>query len=54
MRPEDAAAVYETVSTALFESMEEREVLRRRTPEQAENRKARYGHFLRTTPRGRG
>jgi GNAT superfamily N-acetyltransferase len=52
MRPEDATAVYETASTALFESMEEREVLRRRTPEQVENRKARYGHFLRHDPGG--
>ena len=52
MRPEDAAAVYHTASTALFESMEEREVLRRRTPEQVESRKARYGHFLRRDPEG--
>jgi len=52
MRQEDAAAVYETASTALFESMEEREILRRRTPEQVENRKARYGHFLRHDPDG--
>ncbi|MDP9440389.1 MAG: hypothetical protein M3P49_16900 [Actinomycetota bacterium] len=47
MRPGDADAVYDTASTALFESVEEREVLRRRTPEQVESRKARYGHFLR-------
>ena len=52
MRPEDAGAVYDTASTALFESMEEREVLRRRTPEQVESRKARYGHFLRHDPEG--
>jgi GNAT superfamily N-acetyltransferase len=52
MRPEDAAAVYHTASTALFESMEEREVLRRRTPEQVEDRKSRYGHFLRRDPEG--
>ena len=52
MRPEDADAVYDTASTALFESMEEREVLRRRTPEQVESRKARYGHFLRHDPEG--
>ena len=52
MRQEDAAAVYETASTALFESMEEREVLRRRTPEQVGYRKARYGHFLRHDPDG--
>ena len=52
MRPEDAVAVYHTASTALFESMEEREVLRRRTPEQVESRKARYGHFLRHDPGG--
>jgi GNAT superfamily N-acetyltransferase len=32
--------------------MEEREVLRRRTPEQVESRKARYGHFLRHDPEG--
>ena len=52
MRPEDADAVYDLASTALFESMEEREVLRRRTPEQVEARKARYGHFLRHDPDG--
>lgn len=52
MRPEDADAVYDIASTALFESMEEREVLRRRTPEQVESRKARYGHFLRYDPEG--
>ena len=52
MRPEDAGAVYDTASTALFESMEEREVLRRRTPEQVENCKSRYGHFLRRDPEG--
>ncbi len=52
MRPEDADAVYDIASTALFESMEEREVLRRRTPEQVESRKARYGHFLRYVPEG--
>ena len=52
MRPEDADAVYDTASTALFESMEEREVLRRRTPEQVEARKARYGQFLRHDPEG--
>ncbi len=52
MRPEDADAVYDLASTALFESMEEREVLRRRTPEQVESRKARYGHFLRHDPEG--
>ncbi len=52
MRPEDAEAVYDTASTALFESMEEMEVLRRRTPEEVENRKARYGHFLRHDPDG--
>jgi GNAT superfamily N-acetyltransferase len=52
MRPEDADAVYDTASTALFESIEEREVLRRRTPEQVEARKARYGHFLRHDPDG--
>jgi GNAT superfamily N-acetyltransferase len=52
MRPEDADAVYDTASTALFESMEEREVLRRRTPDQVEARKARYGHFLRHDPEG--
>ena len=52
MRPEDADAVYDIASTALFETMEEREVLRRRTPEQVESRKARYGHFLRYDPEG--
>src|ERR671916_340235 len=52
MRPEDADAVYDLASIALFESMEEREVLRRRTPEQVEARKARYGHFLRHDPEG--
>jgi GNAT superfamily N-acetyltransferase len=52
MRPEDAAAVYDTASTALFESPEDMERLRRRTPEEVENRKARYGHFLRHDPEG--
>src|SRR5918997_650140 len=52
IRSEDADAVYDLASTALFESMEEREVLRRRTPEQVESRKARYGHFLRHDPEG--
>ena len=52
MKPEDADAVYETASTALYESMEERQVLRRRTPEEVESRKARYGHFLRHDPEG--
>jgi len=52
MRPEDADAVYDIASTALFESMAEREVLRRRTPEQVESRKARYRHFLRYDPEG--
>jgi len=52
MRPQDAAAVYDTASTALFESPEEMERLRRRTPEEVENRKARYGHFLRHDPEG--
>ena len=52
MRPEDAGAVYDTASTAIFESMEERQVLRRRTPEQVRARKARYGHFLRHDPGG--
>ena len=52
MRPEDAGAVYDTAGTALFESMEKREVLRRRTPEQVEARKARYEHFLLHDPGG--
>ena len=54
MRPEDADAVYDTASTALFESMEEREVLRRRTPEQVENCKSRYGTSFGATPKERG
>jgi hypothetical protein len=54
MRPDDAGAVYDTASTALFESMEEREVLRRRTPEPVEARKARYEHSLRHDPGGPG
>ena len=52
MKPEDAEAVYHTASAALFESPEEREKLRRRTPEEVEKRKARYGHFLRHDPDG--
>ena len=52
MKPEDAEAVYNTASAALFESPEEKEELRRRTPEEVENRKARYGHFLRHDPDG--
>lgn len=52
MKPEDAEAVYHTASTALFESPEEKERLRRRTPEEVENRKTRYKHFLRHDPGG--
>src|SRR4028119_1466576 len=52
MRQEDAAAADESPGPAVFESMEEGEILRRRTPEQVENRKARYGHFLRHDPDG--
>ena len=52
MKPEDAEAVYHTASTALFESPEDQEVLRRRTPEDVENRKARYKHSLRHDPGG--
>lgn len=52
MNPEDAAAVYRTASAALFESPEDRETLRRRTPEEVENRTARYGHLLRHDPEG--
>lgn len=52
MKPEDAEAVYHTASTALFESPEDQEVLRRRAPEDVENRKARYKHFLRHDPGG--
>lgn len=52
MKPEDADAVYLTSSTALHESPEDRELLRRRTPEDVENRKARYRHFLRHDPEG--
>lgn len=52
MKPEDAGAVYLTASTALFESPEDQETLRRRTPEEVENRKARYGHLLRHDPEG--
>lgn len=52
MKPEDAEAVYHTASAALFESPEEREKLRRRTPEEVERRKARYEHFLRHDPDG--
>ncbi len=52
MKPEDAEAVYHTASAALFESPEEKEKLRRRTPEEVESRKARYKHFLRHDPDG--
>jgi len=52
MKPEDAEAVYRTASTALFESPEDQETLRRRTPEEVENRTARYGHLLRHDPEG--
>src|SRR3712207_4015638 len=52
MKPEDAAGVYGTASAALFASPEEQEELRRRTPEEIEKRKARYGHMLRHDPEG--
>lgn len=52
MKPEDAEAVYRTASTALFESPEDRETLRRRTPEEVADRTARYGHLLRHDPEG--
>ena len=51
MKPEDADAVYliyRTTSTEFFESPEDRETLRRRTPEEVENRTARYRHLLRS------
>lgn len=52
MKPEDAEAVYHASGAALYESPEDQEVLRRRTPEEVENRKARYKHFLRHDPAG--
>ena len=52
MRPEDAEAVYHTASNALFETPEDRERLRRRTPEEVKERIRRHGHFLRHDPEG--
>ena len=52
MRPEDAEAVYHTASTALFESPEDQEALRRRTPEEVESRIGRHRHVLRHDPEG--
>jgi len=52
MKPEDAAVVYSTASAALYASPEEREELRRRTPEEVEKRKRRYGDILRRDPEG--
>lgn len=52
MKPEDAEAVYRTASTALFESPEDQETLRHRTPEEVASRTARYGHLLRHDPEG--
>lgn len=52
MKPEDAEAVYHTASNALFESPEDQEALRRRTPEEMENRIERHKHILRHDPEG--
>jgi hypothetical protein len=41
MTPEDAGDVCSTASAALYESHKKIELLRRRTPEEVENRKAR-------------
>lgn len=52
MEPEDAEAVYHTASAALFESPEDQEALRRRTPEEMEKRIERHRHVLRQDPGG--
>jgi GNAT superfamily N-acetyltransferase len=52
MRPDDAEAVYRTASTALFESPEDQEALRRRTPEEVERRIERHRHVLHHDPDG--
>src|ERR671916_286626 len=52
MRPDDAEAVYRTASTALFESPEDQEALRRRTPEEVERRIERHRHVLHHDPEG--
>lgn len=52
MKPEDAEAVYHTASNALFESPEDKERLRRRTPEEVKSRIERHRHVLRHDPEG--
>lgn len=46
MTPEDAGDVCSTASAAHYESHKKIGLLRRRTPEEVENRKARYKHSL--------
>ena len=52
MKPEDAEAVYHTASDALYESPEDRERLRRRTPEEIGRRIEQHKHAFRHDPGG--
>jgi GNAT superfamily N-acetyltransferase len=52
MKPEDAEAVYHTASHALSESPEDKERLRRRTPEEIERRIEQHKHAFRHDPGG--
>ena len=52
MKPEDAEAVYHTASNALYESPEDKERLRRRTPEEIERRIEQHKHAFRHDPGG--
>lgn len=52
MTPEDAGAVYQTSSIALYETPEEKEELLNRSAEEVERRKNRYLHFLEHDPDG--
>ena len=52
MTPEDVDATYRTTSVALYESPEEEERLKNRSPEDIERRKERYRHFLKHDPEG--
>ena len=52
MKPEDAEAVYHTATNALYESPEDKERLRRRTPEEIERRIEQHKHAFRHDPGG--
>ena len=52
MTAEDVDRTYHTASVALYESPEEQERLKNRSPQEIERRKARYRHFLEHDPRG--